>query len=72
MKRRPNVRKLLNVRINLCDLGFDNRFFTTTPKAQTTTSTNKRDFINVEIFGASKDTTKNEKNPQDGRKYLKT
>lgn len=70
MKRRPNIRKLLNVRINLCDLGFDNRFFPTTPKAQTTT-TNKWDF-NVEIFGASQDTTKNEKNPQDGRKYLTT
>ena len=62
LKVRANTRKLLeeDVTVNLGDLGFDNGFYMTS-KAQTITATDKWDFVNIEMFCASKDTTKNEK-----------
>lgn len=48
LKAKSNIGKLLeeNVKVDLCDLGFDNGFFDLTPKAQTSIW----DYINTDFF----------------------
>ena len=69
---RAKTIKLLeeNIRVNLCDLEFNNGFLDMTPKAQATKEKiDKLVFIKIKNFIALKDTVKRVKK-QNGKKYL--